>query len=128
MSQLEFIGELCRRCDVGLLLDLAHFYITAKTLERDPFVDLEAFPLARVLEVHISGVDQQQGGHWDNHASRAPEDELDLLAAVLERSQVRAVTLEYNWSSSFAGEALLGEFDRVRSVIQNTRARAARPA
>lgn len=127
MSQLEFIGELCRRCDVGLLLDLAHFYITARTLERDPFHELKAFPLARVLEVHISGVDEQQGGLWDNHAARAPEVELDLLAAVLERSQVRAVTLEYNWSSSFAREALLGEFVRVRSVIQKTRTAAAQP-
>jgi hypothetical protein len=65
MSQLEFIDELCRRCDVGLLLDLAHFYITSKTLNFDPVDELEHFPLSRVVEVHISGVDEQQGMHWD---------------------------------------------------------------
>lgn len=117
MSQLEFIRELCRRCDVGLLLDLAHFYITAQTLGRDPVTDLEQFPLDRVLEVHISGVDEQERGHWDNHAARAPQAELDLLALVLERAPVRAVTMEYNWSAQFSERALLIEFDRVLDLL-----------
>lgn len=121
MSQLEFVRELCRRCDVGLLLDLAHFLITAQTLGRDPFGDLDGFPLDRVLEVHISGVDEQEGGHWDNHAARAPQVELDLLAVVLERTAVRAVTLEYNWSSSFATQVLLSEFDRVGQVVRESK-------
>ncbi|HSF98027.1 MAG TPA: DUF692 family protein [Ornithinibacter sp.] len=128
MSQLEFIDELCRRCDVGLLLDLAHFYITARTLGREPLRDLEAFPLARVIEVHVSGVDEQQGGYWDNHAARAPQAELDLLARVVEQARVQAVTLEYNWSSSFARDALLGEVERVRSVVHCPATTTAHPA
>jgi uncharacterized protein (UPF0276 family) len=127
MSQLEFIDELCRRCDVGLLLDLAHFYITSKTLNFDPVDELEHFPLSRVVEVHISGVDEQQGMHWDNHAVRAPQVELDMLAMVLERVPVRAVTLEYNWSSAFPDEALLNEFGRVQDVLGSRREPAGRP-
>lgn len=117
MSQLEFITELCRRSQVGMLLDLAHFYITAQTLGRDALTDLEAYPLDRVVEVHISGVDEQEGATWDNHASRAPEAEMDMLGLVLERADVQAVTLEYNWSAQFPDSALVGEFERVAARL-----------
>ena len=117
MSQVEFINELCARSSVGLLLDLAHFYITARTLERDPIADLDRYPLDRVIEAHISGVDEQQGGVWDNHAARAPQAELDLLSLVLDRAPVLAVTMEYNWSAQFSDEALLGEFSRVTDLL-----------
>ena len=118
MAQTAFIREVCDRADAGLLLDLAHFCITCKASRVDPLQEVDALPLERVVEIHISGIEQQADAAWDDHASRAPEIVYRLLAQVLHRASPRAVTLEYNWSSRFR-EAWLGEeLERVRGVCR----------
>lgn len=117
MTQVEFVNEICSRCDAGLLLDLAHFYITSQTVGFDPLETLLEYPLERVVEVHVSGVETEAGGHWDNHAKRAPEIEFEMLACVLERAGVQAITLEYNWSERFPTTALLEELARARARV-----------
>lgn len=114
MSQIEYVNEICDRSGTGLLLDLAHFFITSQTVGFDPLTAIFDYPLDRVVEVHLSGVDSEAGGHWDNHAARAPEIEFDLLSIVLERAPVRGITLEYNWSARFPQAALLQEIGRAR--------------
>jgi uncharacterized protein len=117
MTQLEFIRELCGKAPVHSLLDLAHFYITSQTLGFDPCAEILSFPLDRVVEVHISGVDVDNGMHWDNHADRAPDIIFELLSIVLSRAHVKAITLEYNWSARFPITVLLDEIQRARSTI-----------
>lgn len=117
MTQVELVSELCARSPVGLLLDLAHFYITSQTMRFDPCEALESYPLERVVEVHVSGVETEAGGHWDNHARRAPDVEFEMLAIVLARASPRAITLEYNWSSRFPASVLLDEIDRTRATV-----------
>jgi uncharacterized protein len=117
MTQVELVSEICARSPVGLLLDLAHFYITSQTMGFDPLEALESYPLERVVEVHISGVETEGDGHWDNHAKRAPEIEFDMLAIALSRASPRAITLEYNWSSRFPATVLLEEIDRTRETV-----------
>ena len=117
MSQIEFVNEICARSGTGLLLDLAHFYITSQTVGFDPLTAILDYPLDRVVEVHLSGVDSEAGGHWDNHAARAPEIEFDLLSIVLDRAPVRGITLEYNWSARFPQGALLQEIARARERL-----------
>jgi len=117
LSQVEFISRICERSSVGLLLDLAHFFITSKNLGFDPFEELVRLPLERVVEVHVSGVSCESGIVWDNHAARAPAEVLELLGVVLRRGRVSAVTLEYNWSAKFPARVLLDEIRRVRELI-----------
>jgi uncharacterized protein len=118
MSQADFIRSICGRTSAHLLLDLTHFYITSRNFDFDPCRELLKFPLERVVEVHVSGVDCQADIHWDNHADPVPDPVLQMLPLVLERGKVRAVTLEYNWPSAMAESALSDEVDRVRRVVQ----------
>lgn len=117
MSQAEFISAICGGTNTGLLLDLAHFYITSQTMQFNPFEELLRLPLERVVEIHISGVDRQPDGCWDDHARTAPAVVHELLRSVLERARPRAITLEYNWSSRFPDGALLQELARVREAV-----------
>jgi uncharacterized protein (UPF0276 family) len=117
MTQLQFVAEICERSDTRLLLDLAHFYITSQTMGFDPLEAISDYPLERVVEVHLSGVETEAGGHWDNHARRAPEIEFELLSVVLERATVRGITLEYNWSARFPPAVLLEEIERARARV-----------
>jgi uncharacterized protein len=117
MSQIAFINEICARSDVNLLLDLSHLFITSRAIGADPLEALASLPLHRVVEVHVSGVEDQGGAFWDNHAARAPEAVLGMLRDLVMRARIRAITLEYNWCSQFPVSALLEELDRVRETI-----------
>lgn len=119
MPQVDFIGEICHRVPVSLLLDLAHFYITSQTMGFNVFKEIERLPLERVMEIHISGIDTQVEGIWDNHADRAPSVIYELLEIVLKRAPVRAITLEYNWSLRFPTNVLLEELVATRRLIES---------
>lgn len=118
MGQTEFVEEIVRRSGVGLLLDLAHFCITAHNSGLDARAELERYPLERVVEIHVSGIDEQEGVFWDNHATTAPPEVLDLLEAALLRAPAKAITLEYNWSLRFPGQVLLEEVARIREAVE----------
>lgn len=117
MTQFEFLREICSRSSAQLLLDLTHFYITACTFGLDPRTEILSLPVDRVVEVHLSGVAWQDGIYWDDHTRPAPEIVFELLGLVLEKSQLRAVTLEYNWSVRFPRTTLLQEIARTREVL-----------
>lgn len=122
MTQTEFLRALCGLTSAGLLLDLAHLYITSRTAGFDPVEELGRLPLERVVEVHVSGVDEQPDGLWDDHARRAPAVLRRMLARVAESARPRAVTLEYNWSTNFPAEALAEELAATRETLSGRRA------
>jgi len=123
MPQSAFVSQICANTNVGLLLDLAHLFISSRNMKFDAAQELLKFPLERVVEVHISGVDCAQQDAWDDHARAAPDGVYQLLESALERVTPRAITLEYNWSSRFSESALLSELKRVRDVISRARLR-----
>jgi uncharacterized protein (UPF0276 family) len=118
MDQISFIKRLTKETDVGLLLDLAHFYITSKNEGFDAMLHIDDFPLEKVTEVHISGVDEVDETYWDHHASKAPEIIYQLLEKVLLRVSPKAITLEYNWNSKFPETYLIDEINRVKRAIR----------
>jgi uncharacterized protein len=117
MTQVEFVGEICRQSSVGLLLDLTHFQISASNMGFDPRVEVLRYPLDRVEEIHISGSSVDQGVRWDDHASCAGDDVYELLAIALQHCRPKAITLEYNWSSVFSLDAVSCEIERTRAAV-----------
>lgn len=117
MTESEFIASVSQATGTKLLLDLTHFCITCRNSGQDPFLELDNFPVESVHQVHISGLVQENGANWDNHATPAPSIVYELLARVLRRITPVAITLEYNWSPHFPEITLLREFERVFTVI-----------
>ncbi|MBB6098004.1 hypothetical protein HNR42_001427 [Deinobacterium chartae] len=90
-----FIGEALAASDCGLLLDLAHARVTAWHLGEDLGRYLAAFPLGRVVEVHVSGTRLERGALRDRHAALL-EGDYALLERILPRlPAARTLTLEY---------------------------------
>lgn len=119
MSMAEFITEVVNACDIGLLLDLTHFMITCINTGLSPKQELRRLPLERVVEVHMSGISVQSGIAWDDHASAAPEEVFELLPTLVERSPMRALTFEYNWSPNLPLEVVHRQVTRARQMLCN---------
>lgn len=119
MSQVEFIQSLCLKSNhINLLLDLSHLLITCNNLKIDPRETLMDLPLDRVVEIHISGAREEQRVMWDDHATPASEIIFELLECLLTYTKPRAVTLEYNWDSTFPRDVLQRDVMRVRNLLR----------
>jgi uncharacterized protein (UPF0276 family) len=55
LSEGLFFTELVRASGCGMLLDLTNLYMSCLNLGRDPFKELQTYPLAAVKEIHLSG-------------------------------------------------------------------------
>lgn len=104
-----FIREVLNALDCDLLLDVAHAQITAAHREQDVHAYLEALPLERVTELHVSGPREIDGRLSDAHETLRLDD-FQLLDWVLERCAVRSVIVEYSADRS----EIAGQLDRVR--------------
>jgi uncharacterized protein (UPF0276 family) len=85
----------------------------------NPHDELLLFPLDRIVEVHLSGLDKEDGIFWDNHAAAIPNEVWDLLRILLSRTSVDAITFEYNWATSYPMPSFLNDLDRVRTLISD---------
>lgn len=120
LSHENFMSRIITESGAGMLLDLTHYYVTSKNLGFDPLRNLRKFPLESVIEVHLSGVTHEGGLCWDYHASPIPRTVLSLLEIVLsESSNLRAVTLEFNWGAAFSSHRLITQLSRVRKLVDD---------
>ncbi len=55
MSEWQFLAELCRRADCGLLLDVNNVYVSARNLGFDAHEYLAGLPAGRVGQIHLAG-------------------------------------------------------------------------
>jgi len=119
MSIVDFVIEVHRRCDIGMLLDLTHFTISSMNMGFDPKIEILRLPLDRLVEIHISGLDVQAGTAWDDHAGIATDSVFELAELVLKHSRPRAVTFEYNWAPELSDSVLLDQINCVRGMLSH---------
>ena len=63
----DFIGEVCERADVGLLLDVGHAVVSAHYFGVDLLAYVQALPLGRVREIQLSHAGMLNGVFEDLH-------------------------------------------------------------
>lgn len=127
-----------RRClktdNAHWLLDLHNLHTTAVNTGIDPQAWLDAAPLERVIEIHISGGSWSEPG-WlpskrslrlDSHEGAVPEEVWSLLEGVLPRCpNLRGVTLERMEGTVEPADVPLleAELGRVRQTVERCHAR-----
>ena len=115
-SDPALLGRVLAGAGCDLLLDVAHGRLAALYRRQAPEVYLAALPLARVRQVHVSGIRRRGGrdsGAWyDAHESLGEED-YRLLAWVLARCRPEVVTLEYFRQAG----PLLPQLRRLREIV-----------
>jgi uncharacterized protein (UPF0276 family) len=96
MTEAEFLRRFFEQTGCGFLIDIPHIWLAAHYRGIDPREYLAEFPLDRVVEIHVAGVeyDRDLEGPWI--APTAPnKDILQIACWVAERApKLRAVTLD----------------------------------
>jgi uncharacterized protein (UPF0276 family) len=85
MSEWEFLAELCRRVDCGLLLDVNNVFVSAHNLGFDARAFLAGIPADRVGQIHLAG-HRDAGTHLlDSHDTPVAPPVWSLYREAVER-------------------------------------------
>lgn len=128
MSIFEWLGELARRTDCGLLLDAGHVVSHQLALGAENLLTgLEALDLERVTEMHVAGgvIYSDGGKRWYQDAHDLPvlPETWEVFVGLLERCpNLRAVCVECEGSLT---QAIVPVLDRVRQLVVARSAHAA---
>jgi uncharacterized protein (UPF0276 family) len=86
MTEWEFLSEVARRADCGILLDVNNIHVSAVNHGFDPRRYVDAVPAGRVRQMHLAGPSAAGGGFLiDTHDHPVPEPVWDLYAAAVRR-------------------------------------------
>lgn len=97
---LDFFARLVTRADAGMLLDVAHLAMFQRARGLDPLTGLDAFPLERIVEMHVAGGVERttaDGYAWieDAHGTDVLDDTWRIFEHVAPRApNLRAVVFE----------------------------------
>ncbi len=115
MGEAEFLSEVARRADCGLLLDVNNVYVNSRNHGYDPRAFIDALPLDRVVQLHVAGHEDLGSVIIDTHGAPLIPPVHALLAYTLERTGPVSTLLE--WDNALPTlDRLLVENDAVRAT------------
>ena len=119
---LDFFGRVCAYADTGMLLDCAHLAIFQRNHGHDPRTALDAFPLDRIVELHVAGGTERSHDGWtyveDDHRPTVLPETWEIFEWVVPRCpNLRAVVFECERNP--LPDTLEG-FQRIQSVLRQS--------
>jgi uncharacterized protein (UPF0276 family) len=131
-SEIDFIAEVVRRTDCDLLLDVNNVCVASTNQQWDPFAYIDAYPLARVQEIHLAGYTKEADDKGrplliDTHNRPVDEIVWDLYAHVV--GLIGPVPTLIEWDADLpAWSTLKAEADRAEAIMFATKSKAVRHA
>lgn len=100
-SETDFLAEIVRRTDCGLLLDVNNVFVSATNLGTSPQAYIDAYPLESVGEIHLGGHDEDFDDHGkplliDSHGAEVADPVWALLGYTLERCGPKPILIEWD--------------------------------
>jgi uncharacterized protein (UPF0276 family) len=123
MAEHEFLAELARRADCGILLDVNNVFVSAQNHGFDPHAYLAAMPPERVGQIHLAGHSEEGPLLIDTHDGHVRREVWELYAETIARLGPRATMIE--WDANVpAFEELESELTRVAEWSREGAARS----
>lgn len=116
MKEWEFLAELAREADCGVLLDVNNIYVSAFNHGFDPKIYLDAVPWDRVVQIHVAGHTHNGTHIVDTHIGPVVDPVWQLLADAYSRAPA-SVLLEWDaeipsfedtWAEARRAETFIG--------------------
>ena len=96
LSEAEFLAELARRADCGILLDVNNVYVSSTNHGWDAQAYLAAMPPERVAQIHLAGHSDHGTHLLDTHDHPVPDGVWDVYRAFLGRFGPRPTLVEWD--------------------------------
>ena len=94
MSETAYLNQLCERAGCGLLLDVTNLFINSKNHGYDPKKWLAEIEPSHIMQLHVVGYSRCGDVYQDHHSAPIQEDLMELIAEVIDYSDIQAITLE----------------------------------
>lgn len=118
LTEAEFIKAIVNEAGCKLLLDVNNVFVNAFNHQYDPEAFIEALPLEAVGYIHMAGHEQKSADLIiDTHGEAVIDPVFDLFSYTMKRMNPVPVLLERDFNFPEM-EELLGEVDRIRSIIR----------
>ena len=124
VTEWEFLGEIARRADCLILLDVNNIYVSSVNHEFDPLDYLNAIPVDRVQQIHLAGHENHGDYLIDTHDHPVPDPVWELYGAAVRRFGSVSTMIERD-ANIPPLEELCAELDAARQLAERTLARAA---
>jgi len=85
ISEWEFLGEVARRADCGILLDVNNIYVSARNHGFSAAKYIAGVPADRVVQFHLAGHSDKGAYLFDSHDAQVPESVWDLYRIAVAR-------------------------------------------
>jgi uncharacterized protein (UPF0276 family) len=124
MTEWEFLAEIARRADCGILFDVNNIYVSGRNHGFDPRDYIAGIPVDRVGQIHLAGHRDEGAYLFDTHDRRVCDEVWQLYAESLERFGRVSTLIE--WDEDIPPlETLLNESNKARAVAKKTHAKRA---
>ena len=117
LGEAEFMAELARRADCGLLLDVNNVYVSSTNHGWDAHAYLAAIPPERVAQIHLAGHSDHGTHLLDTHDHPVCEAVWQLYGEAIARFGVVSTMIERDDDIPSLAE-LVGELDQARQVAE----------
>lgn len=96
MTEWEFLAQLARRADCGILLDVNNVYVSAHNQGFDPRHYLAGIPGERVGQIHLAGHTAQGDLLIDTHDGEVRAEVWALYGEAMARFGMRSTMIEWD--------------------------------
>ena len=119
MTEWEFLSEVARRADCGILFDVNNVYVSARNHGFDPLDYLAGIPAERVGQFHLAGHSDRGRYLLDTHDHPVPDAVWELYRAAVRRFGPVSTLIE--WDDAIPPlERLLEESRRAAAIEAET--------
>jgi uncharacterized protein (UPF0276 family) len=115
MPEWEFLSEVARRSDCGILLDVNNVYVSASNHGFDARAYIDGVPADRICQIHLAGHSDHGTHLLDTHDAPVRSEVWTLYRATLER--LGRVSTLIEWDEHIPSwDELIAEAERARAV------------
>lgn len=120
LTEWEFLSEVVRRADAGILLDVNNVFVSAANHGFSAQAYLDGIPVGRVQQMHLGGHSDGGGFLLDDHGSQVTAEVWRLYERALARFGPVPTIIEWDERVPSLAE-LEAEAERARSVAATWR-------
>ncbi|WP_171883363.1 MULTISPECIES: DUF692 domain-containing protein [Mesorhizobium] len=131
-DEVDFMAEIAKRTDCGLLLDVNNVHIACTNQQWDPIDYIDRFPLTRVQEIHLAGYTQETDDRdrpllIDTHDRPVSQRVWALYSKSVTRTGALPTLIEWDANVPSWSE-LKSEADRAETILRDKGSKGPRHA